>query len=91
MNAQKISLYSKMGILTPPTEEVPAVPEEVPAVPEEVPAVPEEVPAVPEEVPVVPEEVPAVPEEEEEEDVPVARSAALIEEALNATVSSKLF
>ena len=55
----------------------------------------EEVPAVPEEVPAVPEEVPAVPEEEveeeDDEDVPVARSAALIEEALNATVSSKLF
>lgn len=77
MNAQKISVYTKMGILAP-TEEVPVLPEEVPVVPEEVPDVHEE-----------DEEVPDV--HEEDEDVPVARSAALIEEALNATVSSKLF
>jgi hypothetical protein len=42
--------------------------------------------AVPEPEPVVPE--PDVPEvDDDEEDVPVARSAALIEEALNATLA----
>jgi hypothetical protein len=42
-------------------------------------------PVVPEPVP---EPAPVVPEvEEEEEDVPVARSSALIEEALNATLN----
>jgi hypothetical protein len=48
-------------------------------------AVPEPEP-VAEPAPVVPE--PDVPEvEEDDEDVPVARSAALIEEALNATLA----
>jgi hypothetical protein len=52
------------------------------------PEVPEPVPEVPEPVaePEVPEPVPEVPEVDDE-DVPVARSAALIEEALNATLA----
>ena len=55
--------------------------------PEPVPEVPA---AVPEPEPEVPEPEPEVPEvEEEEEDVPVARSAALIEESLNATLKTK--
>ena len=70
-----------------PEPEVPvAVPEPEPEVPV---AVPEPEPEVPEPEPEVPEpepEVPAEPEPEEE-DVPVARSAALIEEALNAKYS----
>jgi len=64
------------------------VPEPAPVVvPETAPVVPEPEP-VPEPAPVVPEPEPEVPEvEEDEEDVPVARSAALIEEALNATLA----
>lgn len=58
----------------PPDPEPVTVPEPVPE--------PEPV-AVPE--PVIPE--PEVPEVDDEEDVPVARSAALIEEALNATLA----
>ena len=52
-------------------------------------AVPE--PVVPEPEPEVPEPEPEVPEveDDEEEDVPVARSAALIEEALNATLKQE--
>ena len=45
-------------------------------------------PVVPEPVP-EPVAEPVVPEVDDEEDVPVARSAALIEEALNATASVK--
>ena len=57
--------------------------------PEPVPEVPA---AVPEPEPEVPEPEPEVPEvEEEEEDVPVARSAALIEQSLNATSTKKSF
>jgi len=41
--------------------------------------------AVPEPEPVAPE--PETPEVDDEEDVPVARSAALIEESLNATLA----
>jgi len=52
-----------------------------PVVPEPAPVVPE---PVPEPAPVVPEPVPEV---DDEEDVPVARSAALIEESLNATLA----
>jgi hypothetical protein len=59
----------------PPPDPV-VVPEPEPEVPEPEP----EVPSVPEPVVSEPE-----PEVEEEEDVPVARSAALIEEALNAS------
>jgi len=44
--------------------------------------------AVPEPVPEPEPEVPEV--EDDEEDVPVARSAALIEEALNATLTPDL-
>lgn len=44
---------------------------------------------VPEPEPVVPEPEPEVPEvEEDDEDVPVARGSALIEEALNATLNN---
>jgi hypothetical protein len=65
-----------------------ADPEPTPVVvPEPAPVVPEPEP-VPEPAPVVPEPEPEVPEvEDDEEDVPVARSAALIEEALNATLA----
>lgn len=63
---------------SPPDPEPVAVPEPEPEVPE-----PE-----PEPEPEVPEPEPEVPEvDDEEEDVPVARSAALIEEALNATLA----
>jgi len=64
----------------PPDPEPVAVPE--PVVPE--PVVPEPEPEVPEPEPEVPEV-----EDDEEEDVPVARSAALIEEALNATLKQE--
>ena len=60
----------------PPPDPVP----EVPA------AVPEPEPEVPEPEPEVPEPEPE-PEVDDEEDVPVARSAALIEESLNAQYS----
>jgi hypothetical protein len=61
----------------PPPDPAPvAVPEPEPEVPE--PEVPE-----PEPEPEVPEVV------DDEEDVPVARSAALIEEALNATLKQE--
>jgi hypothetical protein len=65
----------------------PVVPEPEP-VPVPAPVVPEPEP-VPVPAPVVPE--PEVEPEvaDDEEDVPVARSAALIEEALNATLSSQ--
>jgi hypothetical protein len=63
----------------PPDPEPVAVPEPVP---EPAPVVPE---PVPEPVPVVPD----VDEVEDEEDVPVARGAALIEEALNASFDLK--
>ena len=66
-------------------EPAPVVPEPEP-VPEPAPVVPEPEP-VPEPAPVVPEPEPEVPEVEDEEDVPVARSAALIEESLNATLA----
>jgi hypothetical protein len=50
---------------------------------------PEPVVAEPEPVPVVAEPEPEVPEvEEDDEDVPVARGSALIEEALNATLNN---
>jgi hypothetical protein len=53
-------------------------------------AVPEPEPEVPEPEPEVPEVEPVVPEvEDDEEDVPVARGAALIEEALNATLKQE--
>jgi hypothetical protein len=70
------------GHCPPPPEPVSvAVPEPAPVVPE--PVVPE--PVVPE--PVVPE-VEDVPDlVDDDEDVPVARSAALIEESLNATLA----
>jgi len=64
------------------------------AVPDPEPVAPEPEP-VPEPAPVVPEH--DVPEVEDEEDVPVARAAALIEESLNAglapapSVASKKF
>ena len=65
----------------PPDPEPVAVPEPAPvAVPEPEPA-PVAVPE-PEPAPVVPEPVAEV-EEEDDGDVPVARSSALIEEALN--------
>lgn len=54
-----------------------------PPVPEPAPVVPEPEP-VPEPAPVVPEPEPETPEVDDEEDVPVARAAALIEESLNA-------
>ena len=68
----------------PPPEPVPEVPA---AVPEPDVTVPEPEPEP--EVPEVEDEVPEV--EEEEEDVPVARSAALIEQSLNATSTKKSF
>jgi hypothetical protein len=66
-------------------------PDSAPVVPE---PVPEPEPVVPEPEPEVPEPEPEVPEEDEvddddEEDVPVARSSALIEEALNATLKQE--
>jgi len=42
---------------------------------------------VPEPAPVVTEPEPDVPEVDDEDDVPVARGSALIEEALNATLA----
>jgi len=63
------------------------IPEPQPEVPA---AVPEPVPAaVPEPEPEVPVAEPE-PEVDDEEDVPVARSAALIEEALNAQYSKAI-
>jgi len=54
--------------------------------PDPAPVVPE---PVPEPEPVVPEPEPEVPEvEDDEDDVPVARGSALIEEALNATLNN---
>jgi hypothetical protein len=51
---------------------------------------PDPAPVVPEPAPEpVPEPAPEPVPEVEEEDVPVARSAALIEEALNATLAPK--
>ena len=50
------------------------------------PVVPEPEP-VPEPAPVVTEPEPDVPEVDDEDDVPVARGSALIEEALNATLA----
>ena len=81
-------MYYEMGTGWEPAPE----PEPVVVVPE-----PEPVVVVPEPEPVVvpePEPVVVVPADDEEEeedkgDVPVARSAALIEEALNATLSSQ--
>lgn len=68
-----------------PEPEVPvAVPDPVPEPEPEVPA------AIPEPEPEVPAAVPEPepePEVDDEEDVPVARSAALIEEALNSKYS----
>jgi hypothetical protein len=52
------------------------------AVPEPAPVVPD-----PEPAPVVPEPEPVPEVEDEEEDVPVARASALIEESLNATLA----
>ena len=64
----------------PPPDPAPVVPE-----PEPAPVVSEPVPAP---APVVAEPEPEVPEvEDDEEDVPVARGSALIEEALNATLA----
>jgi hypothetical protein len=63
------------------------IPDPVPEVPA---AVPEPEPEVPAAVPEPEPEVPAAepePEVDDEEDVPVARSAALIEESLNAQYS----
>ena len=54
--------------------------------PEPEPVVPEPVVPEPEPEPVVPEPEPEPEVEEDDEDVPVQRSAALIEEALNASV-----
>jgi len=69
------------GHCPPPPEPVSvAVPEPEPVAP----VVPE---PVPEPAPVVPEPEPETPEVDDEEDVPVARSAALIEESLNATLA----
>jgi hypothetical protein len=66
----------------PPPDPVPEVPAAVPEPEPEVPA------AVPEPEPEVPAAEPEPePEVDDEEDVPVARSAALIEEALNAQYS----
>lgn len=71
-------------------------PTPVVVVPEPEPVAPEPEP-VPETAPVVPEPEPEVPEVEDDEDVPVARAAALIEESLNAglapapSVASKKF
>jgi hypothetical protein len=86
-----LSFNSIMGtsyIIPDPVPEVPAAgPEPEPEVPA---AVPEPEPEVPEpEVPAaVPEPEPEPePEVDDEEDVPVSRSAALIEESLNAQYS----
>jgi len=67
----------------PPPDPAPVVPEPEPE--------PEPAPVVPEPEPVVPEiEDDDVPDlVDDEEDVPVARSAALIEEALNATLKQE--
>lgn len=54
--------------------------------PDPAPVVPEPEP-VPEPAPVVTEPEPEVPEVDDEDDVPVARGSALIEEALNATLA----
>ena len=75
------------------TSHIASLPEPAPVVPEPVPepapVVPDPVPEpVPEPAPVVSEPEPvAEVEEEDTGDVPVARSAALIEEALNATLN----
>ena len=63
----------------PPPDPAPVVPE-----PEPAPVVSEPVPAP---APVVAEPEPEVPEVDDEDDVPVARGSALIEEALNATLA----
>jgi hypothetical protein len=79
-----LSFNSIMGtsyIIPDPVPEVPAaVPEPEPEVPAAVPEPEPEVPAA------VPEPEPE-PEVDDEEDVPVSRSAALIEESLNAQYS----
>ena len=82
MSAKKCVQLLHMGV-TYEHDDLPPVPVPVPE-PE-----PEPVPVpAPEPVPVpVPEPEPEVADEEE--DVPVQRSAALIEEALNATLSSQ--
>jgi hypothetical protein len=49
---------------------------------------PDPTPVVPEPVPEPAPVVPEVPEVDDEDDVPVARGSALIEEALNATLNN---
>jgi len=82
MSAKKCVQLLHMGVTYEHDDFTPVIPEPEPE-PEPVP-VPAPVP-VPEPEP---EPVPVTPEDEEE-DVPVQRSAALIEEALNATLSSQ--
>lgn len=68
------------GHCPPPPAPAPVVPEPE-SVPEPAPVVPEPVPVVPE---VEDEDVPDLVDDDE--DVPVTRSAALIEESLNASM-----
>jgi hypothetical protein len=71
------------GHCPPPPDPAPVA---APVVPEPEP-VPEPTPVVPEPAPVVPEvEDDEVPDLVDDEDVPVSRSSALIEESLNATL-----